>query len=202
MIDAHDIRPGTTLESKWDEDLVVTERDGDEIVCEIDGEYSETYSVTGVQNSLDDGVLEITSNGSSSSGGDGDAPESYEPETVADVDLDDIDDTRLYLRFGSIPEGERSWDNRNNRQEDGVSVYACERDATDDDAPEDVDEAYYLSGTMLQTVFYLMTRDTYLVTGEQVGTGADGEPLLRDVTVVAKVRSPKGIGGWVPEGDI
>jgi len=54
-----------------------------------------------------------------------------------------------------------------------------------------------LAGTMLQTVFALMTRDTYLVTGEQVGTGADGEPVLKDVEAVAKLTSPKGVGGWV-----
>ena len=200
MHDATDLTIGSELTTKWGEQLEVVDVDGDEIVCEMDGKFEEHYTIEGVQNSLNDGVMTVDNIADGRTETD-DGTVEYEAEEIADVDLLEIDDSDLYIRFGSIPEGERSRDNRNNRWEDGVSVYACERDATGEDAPDGVDEAYYLAGTMLQTVFYLMTRDTYLVTGEQVGTGADGEPLLRDVEAVAELSSPSGVGGWVVEGD-
>jgi len=196
MHDATELTIGSELTTKWGEELEVIDVDGDEIVCEMDGKFEEIYTVEGVQNSLDDGVMTVENiaNGRTESD---DGSVEYEEEKIADIGPSELSDDELYIRFGAIPEGERSWDNRNDQWENGVSVYACERDATDEDAPEDVDEAYYLAGTMLQTVFALMTRDTYLVTGEQVGTGADGEPVLKDVEAVAKLTSPKGVGGWV-----
>ena len=196
MHDATELTIGSELTTKWGEELEVIDVDGDEIVCEMDGKFEEIYTVEGVQNSLDDGVMTVENiaNGRTESD---DGSVEYEEEKIADIGPSELSDDELYIRFGAIPEGERSWDNRNDQWENGVSVYACERDATDEDAPEDVDEAYYLAGTMLQTAFALMTRDTYLVTGEQVGTGADGEPVLKDVEAVAKLTSPKGVGGWV-----
>jgi hypothetical protein len=200
MMSATELRLGAELESTWDETLIVTGRDGDEISWEVNGEYTETFTTDEVQRSLDDGTIEVIEVGDGREGDDGEMP-TYEPEPVADIDPAEVNDSDLYIRFGNIPEGERSYDNRNDCLEDGVSVYACERDATDEDAPEGVDEAYYLAGTMLQTVFSLMTRDTYLVTGEQVGTGADGEPVIRDVEVVANLRTPEGVGGWIVDDD-
>jgi len=200
MMSATELRAGAELESTWDETLIVTDRDGDEISWEVDGEYTETFTTDEVQRSLDDGTIEVIKAGDGREGDDGETP-TYEPEPVADIDPAEVNDSDLYIRFGNTPEGERSYDNRNDRLEDGVSVYACERDATDEDAPEGVDEAYYLAGTMLQTVFSLMHRDTYLVTGEQVGTGADGEPVIRDVEVVANLRTPEGVGGWIVDDD-
>jgi len=188
MTTAQALSTGAQLTTKYDESLTLTERDGDDLTFDVDGDYTETYGVEAVQTSLDDGVMEVVDDGTT---------DGYETETLADVAPEDVDDTDLYLRFGNIPGDERSYDNRNDRREDGVSVYDCERDATDDDAPVGVDEAYYPKGSMLQTAFLLMARQAYLVTGEQVGTGADGEPLLRDVDVVATLTSPQGVGGWI-----
>jgi hypothetical protein len=198
MHDATELTIGSELTTKWGEELEVIDVDDDEIVCEMDGKFEERYTLEGVQSSLDDGVMTVKNiaNGRTESD---DGTVEYEEEEIADIDPSELPDDELYIRFGAIPEGERSWDNRNDQWENGVSVYACERDATDKDAPEGVNGAYYLSGTMLQTVFALMTRDTYLVTGEQVGTGADGEPVIENVEVVAKLRTPKGVGGWVVE---
>lgn len=202
MISATELRPGAELESEYDETLVVSERDGDEITWEVDGDYTETFTTEEVQASLDDGVIKVVETGSKNeSDGSGDGDNSHEPEEIADVDPSEVRDSDLYIRFGGIPENEQSYDNRNDRLEDGVSVYACENAETDEDAPDDVGEAYYLAGTMLQTVFSLMHRDTYLVTGEQVGTGADGEPVIQDVEVVANLTTPKGVGGWIVEGE-
>lgn len=200
MHDATELTIGSELTTKWGEELEVIDIEDDEIVCEMDGKFTEHYTLEGVQNSLDDGVMAVENIANGRTEND-DGTVEYEEEEIVDVDPSQINDSDLYIRFGAIPEGERSWDNRNDCWEGGVSVYACVRDATDEDAPEGVDEAYYLAGTMLQTVFSLMTRDTYLVTGEEVGTGADGEPVLKDVEAVAKLTSPKGVGGWVVTED-
>lgn len=200
MYDATELTVGSELTTDWDEEIEVVDVAGDEITWEVDGDYSETFSTDEVQTSLDDGVMTVENIANGQTEND-DGSVEYDEEEIADVDPSEINDSDLYIRFGAIPDGERSWDSRNDRWEDGVSVYACERDATDDDAPDGVDEAYYLAGTMLQTVFALATRDTYLVTGDQVGTGADGEPVLQNVEAVAKLTSPKGVGGWIVTED-
>lgn len=190
---ATELTPGSELETKYDETLTVTDVDGDEITWDVDGEYTESFSSDEVQQSIDDGMIEVVDTEDVRSD---DEDDDFELEEISDIDPSELSDDDLYLRFGNLPEGGQSYDQRNDRVEEGVSVYDCERDT-----PEETDheEAYYLKGTMLQTVFGLMTRHTYLVTGEQVGTGADGEPLLEDVEVVAKARTPEGVGGWVVE---
>lgn len=100
-------------------------------------------------------------------------------------------DRDVYVRFGDIPGGEQSTDYGTGRTEAGVSVYACEEE----------DGVYYLAGAEIQTVFYLLDRPIYLVSGERVGTGADGEPLIRDVEIEADLKTPKGCGGFV-ESDV
>ena len=100
-------------------------------------------------------------------------------------------DRDLYVRFGDIPEGEQSTDHSSGRKESGVSVYAAEEE-------EDV---FYLCGTKLQTVFYLLGRPVYLVSGERIGTGADGEPLIRNVEIESELKTPKGCGGFVQRDD-
>jgi len=197
MTSVSDLRLGAELETKWGETLIVTDIDGDEITCEEDEKWTETYDREGMQRSIDDGTVKVISTGDTNEDGEGGDDGSHEPMEIIDTDVSEIDDSELYIRFGSAPESGQSYDNRNDRYEDGVSVYACERDTTDEDAPDDVDEAYYLAGTMLQTVFGLMARDIYLVTGEQVGTGADGEPVLADVEAVAELTTPGGVGGFV-----
>ena len=97
----------------------------------------------------------------------------------------------IYIRFGDIPAGEQSTDYNSGRTLSGVSVYGCEHEGG----------VYYLAGTELQTVFYLLNRPIYLVSGERVGTGSDGEPVIRNVDVEAELKTPKGCGGFVEVGD-
>jgi hypothetical protein len=124
----------------------------------------------------------------------------YEAEDVSmckTLDADALPATDdVYIRFGDIPDGERSHDHTNDRQEAGVSVYAATVEASADHAG-----VYHPTGQKLQQVLLLAHRDTYLVTGEEVGRGEDGEPLLRDVEVVCELASPKGVGGFVPAED-
>jgi hypothetical protein len=87
---------------------------------------------------------------------------------------------RLYIRWGAIPPRERSRNHATGRLERGVSVYAARWD------PERrrvivIDDA--LPGTGLMLMF--LGFPVYLIVGHEVGRGSDGEPLLRQVRVIA-----------------
>lgn len=129
----------------------------------------------------------------------------YEPHDVealktplADLYTPVAPGTDVYIRFGDIPEGERSTNNIDGSKEEGVSVYAAELDR----APEDVDAdvMYVPVGSKVQQVLLLLSRTTYLVTGDEVGTGVDGEPVLRNVEIATELTSPKGCAGFTPKG--
>lgn len=195
MTHADNLRVGAELEDRRGDTLIVTDASEDSLTWSVNGDTDETWSYSEVQSALDHGEIELVAEGGFTVDDDGDRD--YEPEPLSDTDPAAVAEGDLYVRFGNIPEGERSYDKRNDREEVGVSVYDCYSEVTADDAPDEYDEAYYLSGTMLQTVFVLLHRPTYLVTGEQVDTGADGEPLLRDVEVLAELTTPSGVGGFV-----
>lgn len=77
-----------------------------------------------------------------------------------------------YLRYGSCPKSGRSKNYRDNTLEAGVSVFNAEFAASG---------KYRIKGDSVQAAsFYqLQDRPAYRVWGEIVGTGADGEPVLR-----------------------
>lgn len=99
-----------------------------------------------------------------------------------------------YLRFKSLPKGERSRNHETGRLEDGVSVYALEWDV--------LGRAWKLvmTGNPFQFVLNSFRGDVpaYIVTGERVGTGSDGEPLIRNVTIVGPARKTDD-GSWTME---
>ena len=96
---------------------------------------------------------------------------------------------QLYVRFGDIPVDEKSKIYRGEEEigkEDGVSVYP----------------AFELNGnvvlgltlpitlTTLYTQQHLLEYDNrpcYLVSGDYVGNGKDGEPLLKNVSIIRKL---------------
>lgn len=79
---------------------------------------------------------------------------------------------RGYIRFGGIPEGGKSRNHRDSTFEAGVSCFDAEI------AP---DGSYRLLLPPVLEVSYLTVADrpVYRLYGDRVGTGADGEPLLR-----------------------
>lgn len=79
---------------------------------------------------------------------------------------------RGYIRFGSLPEGGKSRNHRDNTLEAGVSCFEAEIAASG---------AFRLLLTPVLEASYLTVADrpAYRLYGERVGTGADGEPLLR-----------------------
>jgi len=101
----------------------------------------------------------------------------------------------LYIRFGDIPDDERSWNSTEECYEDGVSVYPAEIESV---PPESNADAMFLpSGPKTLQIFFLAFRDTYLVTGDRVGTGIDGEPVLQDVETVAELKRGNEANGWI-----
>jgi len=84
---------------------------------------------------------------------------------------------RGYIRFGDCPKSGRSYNHRDNIWEAGVSVFEAEFAGKD----------YRVLVDSVLQVSYLMVADrpAYRIYGKVVGTGADGEPVLK---VTKKVR--------------
>lgn len=79
---------------------------------------------------------------------------------------------RGFIRFGDLPESGYSLNYRDNTQEAGVSVFEAEFSGS---------EYRILLSTQYEqaSLLHFTDRPVYRVWGEVVGTGADGEPLLR-----------------------
>ena len=90
----------------------------------------------------------------------------------ADMDARFANAERGYIRFGALPEDGKSRNHRDNTLEAGVSCF---------DAEIATDGSYRLLLTPVLEVSYLTVaaRPAYRLYGDRVGTGADGEPLLR-----------------------
>lgn len=96
-----------------------------------------------------------------------------------------------YIRFGDIPEDEHSikWDRDSCvHAERGVSVYNC---LYVDDDIMGVVLPLPITEQALDTFTSLVRYDDrpcYLVEGDCVGRGSDGEPLLRNVKIVKQIK--------------
>ena len=96
-----------------------------------------------------------------------------------------------YIRFGDIPTGERStvWRVETPvEKERGVSVYNCLM--VGDEVmgvvlPIPITEQ---SLNTFQSLVQYDDRPCYLVEGDCVGRGSDGEPLLRNVEIVKQIK--------------
>ena len=96
----------------------------------------------------------------------------------------------MFIRFGEIPENERSGIFRGEDsigEEIGVSVY----DANIDEVGNvSVGIPLPLTKSTLDTFIGFVeyqNRKCYLVDGEVVGRGADGEPLIQNVKVIKEI---------------
>ena len=97
---------------------------------------------------------------------------------------------KLYIRFGDIPENERSGVYENFERKvgelEGVSVYECTQDTHQIILPK-------LNETTLNTFYGFFAhgkyhrRPVYLVSGIKVGVGLDNEPLIRDIKIVEQL---------------
>ncbi|ULQ49069.1 hypothetical protein [Liquorilactobacillus nagelii] len=80
-----------------------------------------------------------------------------------------------YLRFKAIPKDEKSWNFIEEKYENGVSAF------------ELADGKPVFSNLQLISSFTSRRDDdAYIVTGDKVGVGFDGEPLLKNVKIIKK----------------
>ena len=102
---------------------------------------------------------------------------------------------KKYIRFGRVPANERSSIHRRGElvgYEKGVSVWNCYYDVKlkqyvgvmPDNKTEDTEDDF-------NHYFQMCNRDKipYLVTGDEVGTGSDNEPLLVNVLVLRQLKN-------------
>ncbi|MEX1550468.1 hypothetical protein [Enterococcus sp. 5B7_DIV0075] len=84
--------------------------------------------------------------------------------------------TDVYLRFGIIPDDERSYNYISKGYEDGVSVFEMRNE-----------KPVLSSLQLLDSYSGRNNMQAFLVTGDRVGTGHDGEPLLKNVQYIKKI---------------
>ena len=87
-----------------------------------------------------------------------------------------------YVRYGKLPVGGHSTNNADGRREAGVSVFRGKY-RQDLGLAIAIPEHTYELGTWL----HLQTRPMYIVDGEEIGTGSDGEPLITNARIVAEI---------------
>lgn len=91
---------------------------------------------------------------------------------------------KKYIRFGPIPTNEQSV-KLDGSLEDGVSVYDTVL----------MTNGYHpiipIPPTLSQGITYMylikQRRDVYIVIGDEVGYGSDGEPLIRNVKIISNI---------------
>ena len=97
---------------------------------------------------------------------------------------------QFYIRFGDIPKGEKSSVWRGDEfigKENGVSVYP----AFKHNGNIVLGLSLPITKTTLHTLQHLLEYDNrpcYLVVGDYIGNGADGEPLIRNVEIVEEIK--------------
>ena len=87
---------------------------------------------------------------------------------------------KLYIRYGKFPPSERSVNHITNRCEIGVSCFRIV------DGEPFTQSAFKDRELHLSLAFETLKKrkPVYLLTGEEVGFGYDGEPLIRNVKIV------------------
>jgi len=91
--------------------------------------------------------------------------------------------TPVYIRWLDLPPKGRSRNHATGQLEAGVSVYAARFN------PATGLVEYADGGLPWAALSYLVTgKPAYLVTGTPAGAGSDGEPVLRQVRILARLR--------------
>lgn len=90
-----------------------------------------------------------------------------------------VDD--IYIRFGALPKGGKSRNWASGEYERGVSVYRARYNVNTG--------TYQPFGALpgAEIAHLLRGSKILLVTGDKVGTGSDGEPLLSNVRIIAEL---------------
>lgn len=90
---------------------------------------------------------------------------------------------QIYIRFGAWSEKEQSYHHWLKQPERGVSVYQAAYDPKAKAYHMVRDPQLHGEVTVIGLVVYTR-RPVYIVTGDEVGRGSDGEPLLRNLRII------------------
>lgn len=115
----------------------------------------------------------------------------YEPIPIENVKLVKLKDIKpLYIRFGEIPESGFSSIYQHGEEvgkENGVSCYRAlvdENDTIHICLPLPFTKSRW---NVLQGFIHYDDRNAYLITGDVVGYGSEGEPLLKNIRIAKKI---------------
>lgn len=112
-------------------------------------------------------------------------------EFVAWLEKQDTERKQLYVRFGDIPSNEKSkiyHEEDEVGEENGVSVYP----AFELNGNIVLGLTLPITKTTLYTQQHLLEYDNrpcYLVSGDYVGKGTDGEPLIKNISVIKRLEN-------------
>lgn len=106
-----------------------------------------------------------------------------------------------YIRYGGLPRDRRSFNSREGVYEEGVSVYRAAvyaGEATTKKGDTLIVDHYTLDleGVDFASTMFITSseRAAYLVEGDEIGTGADGEPILVNVKIIKCVAAADDYG--------
>ena len=88
--------------------------------------------------------------------------------------------TPCYVRYGKLPRGGKSRNHATGEFESGVSVFRGEV------LPSGEARALPDNNVLAASMVSLRDRDLYVVSGVEIGTGSDGEPVLKNCKIIAK----------------
>ena len=98
----------------------------------------------------------------------------------------------VFIRFGHLPKNGKSKNYATGESEAGVSCYSAEWDI--------ISGCYHRGSEGLEgaaLTYLIKGAEIYLITGRKIGKGSDGEPLIEDAEIVAKLRFNPDKDGYV-----
>ena len=101
-----------------------------------------------------------------------------------------------YIRFGNIPQGERSYNYRDEFLEAGLSCIKYFKKG----------RSHFVDVSGISAAFFLggfHERNAFIIEGKQISTGSDGEPVVRKVRIMERIKKGKRIycnSPFCPEG--
>lgn len=90
------------------------------------------------------------------------------------------DARECYVRFGDLPEAGHSRNHADGTAEAGVSVFRGQV------LPNGEARPLPASNQVFCSMVNIMSRPLYVVEGDEIGTGADGEPVLSNCRIIAQ----------------
>lgn len=117
-------------------------------------------------------------------------------EAVKTVKLPSTPVKNIYIRFNDLPKNNISYNHATNQPEKGLSCYNAKYNLKK--------QCYEISegglpGAMLQ--YMISGAKVYLLTGDYVCNGSDGEPVITNVKVIGQLLYDDKIDGYIVKED-